>query len=223
VVGLPVDTDRFAPGSVDPAVLRASLGLHAEFVAVCVGRLSRQKGQRRLAEAWDADPPAGAQLVFVGPGDPADIAEVAPRSFGSGVVVAGAHSDVRPWLWAASVGVQPSLYEGQSVAMAEALACGLPLVMTDVNGAREAIMPPGEDPAGAVVDVSDLEGLMRELNRRRGNRDLLAAESETARDRALRLFAADQAMARIERAYVDALSARSRRGRARKRRAGWWT
>lgn len=211
VVGVPVDTTHFAPAQGAAARNRETVGLTDDFIAVCVGRLSRQKGQTRLAEAWEAAPPSGAQLVFVGPGDPEEIARAAPTTFGSSIIVAGSQSDVRPWLWAASIGIQPSLYEGQSVAMAEALCCGLPLVMTDVNGAREAIAPEGEPAAGAVVGVDDLPGLLWELERRRQSPGLRAEEATAARERALRLFALDEVMARVERAYSEALSAAPRR------------
>lgn len=209
VVGLPIDTDHFAPSPSGRSEHRARLGLTADFVVVCVGRLSRQKGQALLAAAWEADPPPGAQLVLVGPGDPATIAEVAPRTFGSSIICPGPQRDVRPWLWSASVAVQPSLYEGQSVAMAEALACGVPVVITDVNGAREAVAPPTEPAAGAVVAIGDPEGLLAELARRRLQPGLLAAEAAAARDRALRLFSPITVMRRIETVYAEALAARA--------------
>lgn len=211
VVGVPVDTTHFAPAHGAAPRSPETVGLRNDFTAVCVGRLCHQKGQRRLAEAWEAAPPSGGQLVFVGPGDPEEIARAAPTTFGSSIIVAGPQADVRPWLWAASIGIQPSLYEGQSVAMAEALCCGVPLVMTDVNGAREAIAPAGEPAAGAVVGVNDIPGLLREVERRRQSPDLRAQEAAAARKRALRLFALDRVMDRVERAYSEALSAASRR------------
>ncbi|CAA9378595.1 MAG: hypothetical protein AVDCRST_MAG47-1959 [uncultured Nocardioidaceae bacterium] len=206
VVGLPVDTAHFAPRESEQATYQRDLGLDADFVAVCVGRLSRQKGQSLLAAAWEADPPPGAQLVFVGPGDPAEIAEAAPRTYGASILCAGAQDDVRPWLWAASVAVQPSLYEGQSVAMAEALACGVPVVMTDVNGAREAVAHEHERPAGAVVPVGDLRQVMSELTARQRQPELVASEAAVARERAVRLFSPETVMRRIENVYIEALA-----------------
>ena len=214
VVGVPVDTVRFAPSDEPPELWRRRLGLSADQVVVCVGRLSRQKGQRQLAEAWDTAAPPATVLVLVGPGDPQEIAEAAPRTYGTSLVLAGAQADVRPWLWAASVGVQPSLYEGQSVAMAEALSAGLPLVMTDVNGAREAIAPAQGAAAGAVVPVGDLDALMAELHRLLETPSLREAQASAARDRALDLFAEAQVMARIEEAYSEAVTAASSRARA---------
>ena len=206
VIGLPVDTDRFAPTDGDRGSLRADLGLTAGFVVVCVGRLSRQKGQRALAVAWEATQPEDSVLLLVGPGDQQEIADAAPTTFGRSLLCVGAQDDVRPWLWAASVSVLPSLYEGQSVAMAEALACGVPVVMTDVNGGREAVCPDGVEPAGAVVDVGDLDALLAELERRRTHPELLAREAAQARVRAEALFHPATVIARLEGSYTEAIA-----------------
>lgn len=217
VVGLPLELSHFAPLEGDRTTLRHELGITADFVAVCVGRISRQKGQRELAAAWEAAAPEDSLLVFVGPGDPAEIAAAAPTTMGRSIICTGGQEDVRPWLWAASVSVLPSLYEGQSVAMAEALACRLPVVMTDVNGAREAVCPRGQPSAGAVVPVADLDGLLAQLERRRLAPELVAAESAVARSRAVEMFDSARVLERLEAAYVDAIAQATRR-RARRNR-----
>jgi glycosyltransferase involved in cell wall biosynthesis len=217
VIGLPVDITHFAPTEQDRASVRADLGLTADFVAVCVGRLSRQKGQRALAAAWEAAQPKDSVLVLVGPGDPQEISEAAPTTTGRSLLLTGPQDDVRPWLWAASVSVLPSLYEGQSVAMAEALACGVPVVMTDVNGAREAICPDGAEAAGAVVPVGDMTGLLAQLERRRVDRQLLAVEEGLARSRAEEMFHPDRVMARLQAGYADAISQARQRSSRRTR------
>jgi glycosyltransferase involved in cell wall biosynthesis len=206
VVGLPLDTTHFAPHPGNRTSLRAELGLDASFVVVCVGRISHQKGQRALAAAWEAAPLQDSVLVFVGPGDVDEIARAAPRTLGDSIVCTGPQDDVRAWLWAASVAVLPSLYEGQSVAMAEALACGLPVVMTDVNGAREAVCPPGEPASGAVVPVGDSTALLHELQQRRLAPEVVAAEARVARSRAVEMFDSATVMERIHAAYDDAMS-----------------
>lgn len=205
VVGLPVDTDYFSPvPDADRARIRADLGISANRLLVCVGRLSRQKGQDLLAAAWERRPVPDTALVFVGPGDPAEVTSLAPRSIGRSLHVVGPQTDVRSWIRAADVCVQPSLYEGQSVAMAEALACGRPVVMTEVNGANEAICPPGQVAAGAVVRVGDMEALLSACAERLGSSDRLAVESAAARDRAVSLFRAQDVLRRINHVYSDA-------------------
>ncbi|UNO43232.1 glycosyltransferase [Streptomyces sp. MST-110588] len=110
-------------------------------LVVCVGRLCAQKGQDVLLDSWGrilARVP-GARLALVGDGpDRPRLERRAARS----VVFAGATEDVRHWYAAADVVVLPSRWEGMALAPLEAMACGRPVVLTDVSGARESL-PPG--------------------------------------------------------------------------------
>ncbi|MFE0425080.1 glycosyltransferase, partial [Streptomyces sp. NPDC058953] len=96
----------------------------------------------------------GARLFLVGDGpDRARLTRLAPP----GVRFAGAIRDIRPWLRAADVVVLPSRWEGMALAPLEAMACGRPVVVTDVSGARESL-PPGHE-AHALVPPEDPEAL----------------------------------------------------------------
>ena len=109
-------------------------------LVVCVGRLCRQKGQDVLLDAWPAVRAAvpTARLVLVGDGP--DRPHIEQRRL-TGVHLAGHHDDVRPWLWAADVAVQPSRYETMALSMLEAMATGRSVVAADIEGAREALGP----------------------------------------------------------------------------------
>ncbi|MEW2632324.1 glycosyltransferase family 4 protein [Streptomyces sp. NPDC048389] len=145
-------------------------------LAVCVGRLCRQKGQDVLLRAWPAVTAAvpGARLVLVGDGpDGTELRRGAPP----GVLFAGDRADTRPWLHAADAAVLPSRWEGMALAPLEAMACGLPVVVSDVSGARESL-PPGQEPyalvppedphalAAALVRLLTRPELRRDLGRR---------------------------------------------------------
>ncbi|WP_342748799.1 glycosyltransferase family 4 protein [Streptomyces phaeoluteigriseus] len=109
-------------------------------LVVCVGRLCRQKGQDVLLAAWDAVAARvpGARLALVGDGPDHDaLRSRAPES----VLLAGAVADAVPWYQAADLVVLPSRWEGMALAPLEALACGRPVVVTDVDGARESLPP----------------------------------------------------------------------------------
>jgi glycosyltransferase involved in cell wall biosynthesis len=200
VVGVPLDVRRFAAHDFSrPPQLRR---MGAASAIVCVGRISAQKGQVELVRAWERAPVAGAVLVLVGPGGSEKLRVAAPTEFGRSVLHVGAQLDVRPFLRHAAVGVMASRYEGQSVAMAETLACGVPMVMTDVNGAREAVAPSDDRAAGAVVPVGELDLLLAEAARRVHDPALRAREAAWARANALELFDPASVLRRVMTAYA---------------------
>ncbi|BCL20565.1 glycosyltransferase [Streptomyces tuirus] len=137
-----IDVERFRPA--DAAAVRARLlpeGDPRGPLVVCVGRLCRQKGQDVLLTAWESvlRRVPGARLVLVGDGpDHGRLRALAPGS----VLFAGDVADVVPWYQAADLVVLPSRWEGMALAPLEAMACGRPVVVTDVGGARESL-PPG--------------------------------------------------------------------------------
>ncbi|MET8223026.1 glycosyltransferase [Streptomyces sp. NPDC005301] len=181
-----VDTARFRPADVRSA--RSGIPLLAKAgpagpLVVCVGRLCRQKGQDVLLAAWSSvvRRVPGARLVLVGDGpDTPELRAAAPDS----VLFAGAAADAVPWYQAADLVVLPSRWEGMALAPLEAMACERPVVITDVDGARESLPPglkdrclvPAEAP-GALAEA--LCGLLsdpplRESLGRRGRHHVLA-------------------------------------------------
>lgn len=144
-----VDLTRFVPAERSGPARSAlpdlsDLRLGAPLV-VCVGRLCPQKGQDVLLRAWRvvAARLPEARLVLVGDGpDHRRLSLDAPP----GVHFAGAVPDTVPWYQAADVVVLPSRWEGMALAPLEGMACGRPVVLTDVTGARESL-PPTDAPS----------------------------------------------------------------------------
>ncbi|MEU0472060.1 glycosyltransferase family 4 protein [Streptomyces olivaceus] len=189
-----VDTDRFHAGSgsddAQDVRRRHGIGPHTPLVA-CVGRLCRQKGQDVLLTAWEsvlARVP-DARLVLAGdgpdraaltarasayglldvPGAAAPPGRHTPapppgRGTAASVLFTGAVADASSWYRAADLVVLPSRWEGMALAPLEAMACGRPVVVTDVDGAREALPPalaprclvPPEDPEALADAVAGL-------------------------------------------------------------------
>lgn len=148
-----VDTGRFRPeGDSAPS--------GAGPLVVCVGRLCRQKGQDVLLRAWPevVRRVGGARLVLVGDGPDAELLR---RGAPASVEFAGAASDVAPWYRAADVVVLPSRWEGMALAPLEAMACARPVLVTDVDGARESL-PPSHQPS-CLVPPEDPGALARAL------------------------------------------------------------
>ncbi|MFK0217503.1 glycosyltransferase [Streptomyces vinaceus] len=185
-----VDLDHFRPGGpdreADRARARTELPLPAAFLgdgplAVCVGRLCQQKGQDILLRAWRevlGNVPE-ARLVLVGDGPDT---EKLRRSAPPGVLFAGAAPDIRPWLRAADLVVLPSRWEGMALAPLEAMACGRPVLVSDVSGARESL-PPGQGRL-CLVPPEDPTALAKALGRLLAEPRLLAELGEQAQQHA---------------------------------------
>ncbi len=217
VIGLPLDLDRFSPVSAGAREeLRRELVPDGRSLAVVVGEPSYQKGHDRFLPAWERAPVAGVELVLVGGYQPrrlrpfaeAEMRALAPTQWGRSVRAVGRQEDVRPWLHAADVVLVPSRYESGCVAMAEALACGTPVVATDFAGASEALLEGPEDAAGVVVTGGDMDRLLTSCARVVGDAALRARSSTAARARAERVFSPQAVLDRLEAAYERAVARR---------------
>jgi glycosyltransferase involved in cell wall biosynthesis len=145
-----IDLDRFRPA--DRGEAKARLGIAGPLL-VSVGALIPLKGQRFVIEAL-ADLPE-ATLILAGDGPERRPLEALARSRGVAERVRFAgnvpHGELPALLAAADAMVLPSEREGLANAWVEALACGAPLVITDVGGAREVVDRPE---AGLIVERS---------------------------------------------------------------------
>ncbi|MGY1662356.1 glycosyltransferase [Geodermatophilus sp. SYSU D00705] len=198
-----VDTDRFRPQ--DRADARARLCLGDGPVAVCVGRLSEQKGQDVLLQAWPAIRAAvpGARLVLVGEGPWRErLAAVAEPD----VVLAGNSGDPRDWYAAADVVVVPSRWEGMALVPLEAGSSGRSVVMTDVAGAREAVSPG----TGAVVPAEDPAALAEAVQVRLRDRAAADRQGAAARRHVVEHFSLSVSGVRMQAVYQELLGGHRR-------------
>lgn len=134
-----LDHARFKPTPRTEA--RKALGLDAAPLFVCPGALIAIKGQALAIEALAAIPEA--RLALAGSGaDEAELrALVARLGLAEQVLFLGqvSHETLPLWLSAADAVALPSEREGLANAWIEALACGSPLVIPDIGGAREVV------------------------------------------------------------------------------------
>jgi glycosyltransferase involved in cell wall biosynthesis len=137
-------------------------------VIVCVGRLVAEKGVRVLLQALARvrrDRPAIALLCGVGPLEPELRRLAHDLGIADMVIFAGFVPDVCAVLRRADVFVSVSLAEGSPNAVQEAMACGTPVVLSDIAAHREladtrtAVFVDGQD-ATAVADA--LIGCLRD-------------------------------------------------------------
>jgi glycosyltransferase involved in cell wall biosynthesis len=152
-----LDLDAFRPA--DRAAAKAALGVPGPLL-VAAGGLLLRKGQDLAIEALKSTP--GATLILVGDGP--DRARLETLAKGLPVRFLGVrpHAELPHLLAAADVMVLPTVSEGLANVWVEALACGTPVVTTDVGGAPEVIDRPlygrlvPRDPAAIAAAVNAL-------------------------------------------------------------------
>lgn len=153
-----VDVDRFqqtANANDDLDERRCS-----PYVFMSVGRLEEIKGHTFLLSALSLlatnhpELTAGLQLVLVGDGSQRASLETQVKTEGIAELVTftGSRSDISELFKTADCFVLPSLAEGISNTILEAMASGLPVVATDVGGNRD-LMVEGE--TGVLVAPAD--------------------------------------------------------------------
>jgi glycosyltransferase involved in cell wall biosynthesis len=126
---------------------------------ITVGRLVEQKGIDVLLAAWAkvAASLPGWRLALVGDGPLADELKEQARNLGveDSVDWVGHVSDPFPLLRGAKLFVMTSRFEGTPNALLEAMACGLPAVVSDASPGPCELIGTDESRAGRIVPVED--------------------------------------------------------------------
>lgn len=169
VIPVPVDVERFRPGSdAECGAARAALGIGDSVAIIFTGHMHREKGVDRLLKAFRCLVAEGldARLLLVGggkEGSESNIEAVLRRAVHKDrlerlVTMTGAVPDVLPYLHAADIFVLPSDREGMPNSLLEAMACGLPCVAPasaagdEVLSDGAGIVPPSNSP-GDLIDT----------------------------------------------------------------------
>lgn len=175
-----IDARRIAEivARVDRGAKRASLGIAADAVVIGnVARLADQKGQTYLMRAFtkilEREPRAHLVLVGWGPEEDALRALAKELRIDHRVAFTGKRLDVGEILATFDVFAFSSVHEGQGIAILEAMAAGVPVVTTDVDGIPDMVkhevsglLVPARDPEAieaAVMRVLTDEALVKKI------------------------------------------------------------
>jgi len=184
-----VDTDRFRPLPDQRRPVREEWSVpEAAIVSVVAANLVRQKGHGDYLEAAAVLRETYPDLwhIFAGGGDQHDLRlRAAELGVADRVVFAGYRNDMERVYAAADLSVMPSFAgEGVSGVLREAMACGLPVVTTDVGGNAELVE---NGVSGLVVPVrqpaSLAEAIRRLIDDEALRRRLAAAAGDLVRER----------------------------------------
>ncbi len=151
-----VDTNFFKPIKIDKV---NDLDIHhSDLILVTCGRINEVKGWDLLIEAFIIlkKTKKNVQLYFVGDGEDREKLEekINLNNLSTSVHITGYQSanDVVKWLNIADLVLVGSHKEGWSISMLETLACGKPIVSTNVSGAKEMI---AEGENGYIINSRD--------------------------------------------------------------------
>lgn len=160
VNGVGVDLNRFQP-IVDRTQVRAELGIAQDTpVVICVGEHSDRKNHETVLRTASLLPEV--EVLFCGVGDRQPQLEALTRELEleSRVHFLGFRTDVPQLLGASDVFMFPSWQEGLPVSQMEAMAAGLPCVVSNVRGNADLIQP-GE--GGFLRRPNDAEGFAEDI------------------------------------------------------------
>src|SRR5689334_18353423 len=193
------------PPAAAVAAPASGYGASRPNVVLFLGRLEAAKGiydvLDALAGVREAVP--DARLVCAGDGDRTGVARHAERlGIGDAVKFTGwvGPSGKRALLETAAAFVLPSYDEALPVSLVEAMAAGVPPIVSPVGGMAEAVQ---EGVSGFFVAPGDRSGLARRLKRVLLDRALAARVGAAARESARLRFSPARALARLGDIYAS--------------------
>lgn len=133
-----VDTARFCPPD-DRAALRQSFGLNPnEFIFGTVASLTAPKNHAANLVMWEAAQAQGLEATFLLCGEGAMRGELERTALQLGILgqfrFLGNQRPVHPWVRSMDAFVLCSTWEGQPLAILQALSCGLPVIASRIEG-----------------------------------------------------------------------------------------
>jgi glycosyltransferase involved in cell wall biosynthesis len=187
------------------ATMRASLALAPATVAmITIGNLIPYKGHADLIAALRLGAgglPADWRLFIVGRDDGvgADLRrQVAAAGLNDRIVFLGERRDIGELLSACDIGLLCSHQEGFSNAVLEGMASGLPMVVTDVGGNREAV---ADEDCGFIVPAHDPDRLAQAIVTLSGDAAMRGRFGAAGRARVRERFSIGECVAKYDRFY----------------------
>ncbi len=205
-----VDAKRFKPGASGTAIRKRYGIRETEPLVLFVGRLVRHKGIEYLLQALRQ---VDARLLVVGGGDSAARLKGLASSLGleEKVDFAGrvAESEKPEYFAACDVLVLPSVsrLEAFGIAALEAMACGKPVVVSDVPGVREVITDGVE---GLLAEPMSPEDIARKIDRLLENSQERERMGLAGRHKVEKSFTVEKVVDGLEDLYLQVQSTTSK-------------
>lgn len=164
-----VNMDRFK--ILDRSECRIKLGLPVnETIAIFTGHFIERKGPLRVLQSLKMQTKPKVKAIFIGRGEQEPHSEIILHK---GPVP---NSELATWLCAADFFVLPTQHEGHCNAINEAMACGLPIISSDIPEVRSQVSAE----AGLLVNPTDIASLARAIEELAGNPNMRKLKGEAA-------------------------------------------
>jgi glycosyltransferase involved in cell wall biosynthesis len=209
-LGVPLDKLAVIPNGVDvekysPGTSNLKLRWNAKRLFVYQGRISAEKNVEALLKAWKQSRLGDdCKLLIVGNG-PLSPSLMPFYGEEDGIIWWGFEADEQrriEILQAADVFILPSLLEGLSLSLLEAMSCGVACVATDAGADGEVL----EDGAGVVLNTHRVMPQLRTLLPQfRDHPEWTSLLGEKARARALERYTLSDNITQLEKLYVEIL------------------
>ncbi|HKM84436.1 MAG TPA: glycosyltransferase [Candidatus Acidoferrum sp.] len=202
-----VDTRRYSPSVQSRELVRSELGIPVQRLVVgSVGRLVPIKDYGTLLRAAEclAERKVDVHVLLVGKGSELEsLSRQASESplLKDRVTFAGASDRVPELLNGMDIFVLPSLGEGMSNTLLEAMAVGLPLIATRVGGNLEVI---GQEQADGLFTPGDIPALTERILRLATNAGMRSRLGAAGRKRAMETFSLEGMMHSYCDLYINA-------------------
>lgn len=200
-----VDVEGVRAASHQPFTHRWAADRSIPFV-LAVGRHVKQKNFATLLRAFAiARRSQPMRLIFLGDGSMDETARLSALTLELGIAddvdLVSATANPFPLMAAAGALALPSLWEGSSNVLLEAMACGTPIVASRTAGDSEHVLDGGK--YGVLVDPHDVEGLAAALIRQTGPGRIEPGNQ-------VQSFSRDRAMARYIQLFDQLAASRSK-------------
>lgn len=202
VPGVGIDITQYNVTAEIRADKRKELGIPLDaFVLISVGELNKNKNNGVIIAAMEQLQNKSIHYILCGVGEKQ--AELQEQAYNAGlhdnVHFLGYRNDVKELYQAADCFVMPSLREGLSRSIMEAMASGLPCVVSRIRGNTDLLENSG---GGYLCGINDIPTYAKKVNLLAGDTDLRQQMGKNNL-RAIQNFSTERAITAIKNVYLE--------------------
>jgi len=179
-----VETGRFAGAEIDQRLLALAGAEQGDFIIVSVSSVEHRKGCYRLVSLAGELLKCGLKFKIIVAGSGPDLEKMRDLAKASGagskVIFTGYLEGTERLYASGSLFILLSDREGMPLSVLEAMAAGLPVVVSDFEGAKEQVV---EGETGYIVDRNDIRYAAKKIEFLAGNAPALSSMAAGAKKR----------------------------------------